>query len=205
MEIRRDFSGKSWCITVLSKGESGFPWLTIFSGKWMTPCGWNASAKARVDSRDLVLPVLFLLARGSIAFTGIWIRALWRQAVTLRVAIDVPVLWVSGFFVLLAAGWMGSGVHTAVLNGAVFVLFGGFYAWLNDLTKGHYSRNSARVQFGLMFFGVLVSDSNTGLGQALGGAAMAVSLGVLAFVLLDVLSAGRKVAAGDVAMQEIRR
>ncbi|NHN92171.1 hypothetical protein [Acetobacter sicerae] len=169
------------------------------------PAVWDRLAFVHADPAYAQKVGTFLAAVAAIAFTGIWIRALWRQAVTLRVAIDVPVLWVSGFFVLLAAGWMGSGVHTAVLNGAVFVLFGGFYAWLNDLTKGHYSRNSARVQFGLMFFGVLVSDSNTGLGQALGGAAMAVSLGVLAFVLLDVLSAGRKVAAGEVAMQEIRR
>ncbi|BCK75612.1 cytochrome c oxidase subunit 1 [Acetobacter aceti NRIC 0242] len=169
------------------------------------PALWDRMAFVHADPACVQKVGTILAAVAAVAFAGIWIRALWRQAVTVRVAIDVPVLWVSGFFVLLAAGWMGSGVHTAVLNGAVFVLFGGFYAWLNDVTNGHYSRNSARAQFGLMFFGVLASDSNTGLGQALGGAAMAVSLGVLAFVLLNVLSAGKKAASGNVAMQEIRR
>lgn len=169
------------------------------------PAVWDRMAFVHAGPACVQKVGTILAAVAAIAFAGIWIRALWRQAVTVRAAIDVPVLWVSGFFVLLAAGWMGSGVHTAVLNGAVFVLFGGFYAWLNDVTNGHYSRNFARAQFGLMFFGVLASDSNTGLGQALGGAAMAASLDVLAFVLLNVLSAGRKATSGNVAMQEIRR
>ncbi|MCH4091315.1 hypothetical protein [Acetobacter sp.] len=170
------------------------------------PVLWDRLAFVHADPASAQKAGAVLAAVASIAFTGVWIRTLWRQAVTLRVAIDVPVLWVSGFFVLLAAGWMGSGVHTAVLNGAVFVLFGGFYAWLGDVTKGHYSRNFARMQFGLMFLGVLASESNTGLGQALGGAAMAVSLWVMAFVLLSVLSASRKVVSGNVVMlREVRR
>ncbi|AQS85359.1 hypothetical protein A0U92_11810 [Acetobacter aceti] len=169
------------------------------------PVLWGRMAFVHANPASVQQAGTILAAVAAITFTGIWIRALWRQTVTLRVALDVPVLWVSGFFVLLAAGWMGSGVHTAVLNGAVFVLFGGFYAWLNEETKGRYSRIFARVQFGLMFFGVLASESNTGLGQALGGAAMAISLWVLAFVLLSVLSAGRKAASGHVVMREIRR
>ena len=135
----------------------------------------------------------------SMTFAAIWGRALWCA----KAALSVPVLWMSGFFILLVAGWISSGIHTAVLNGAVFAMFGGFYSWLDDVTGSRYSRRAAQVQFLLMFVGVILGASASGLLQAVGGAMMVSSLLVLASILFSLLR--RNEPASARVLQEIRR
>ncbi|NHN87788.1 heme-copper oxidase family protein [Acetobacter conturbans] len=161
---------------------------------------WARSAFIHAAPADTALMGTGLAVVASAAFAGLWLQTLWR----VKARISVPVLWVSGFFVLLAAGWAGSGVHTAVLNGAVFVLFGGFYCWVNDVTGGRYAQNLARAQFVLMFSGVLLSAAGASpVLQAAGGAVMVASLLVLASVLVSMMRrVGDETFAGP---QEIRR
>ncbi|NHO31496.1 heme-copper oxidase family protein [Acetobacter fallax] len=141
-----------------------------------------------------------LAAAMSLIFAGLWVRALWHQTVSVRTRAGVPVLWASAFFVLLAAGWgvqmsSGQGLHAAVLSGAVFVLFGAFYNWLETASEGRYSVGLARLQFGLLFAGAILSAagglSARGPVQMTGDVAMAGSLAIFVAVIAGAMKRHR--------------
>lgn len=157
---------------------------------------WARGIFAHQPQSMIMLGVSCLAFVASLAFAGLWMRTLWCRTVSLHKRAGVPLLWVSAFFVLLAGGWCmemksGQGLHTAVLSGAVFVLFGAFYSWLETASDTRYSTGLARFQFALLFAGALLSAAGGVVAhspiQIAGDAAMAVSLGVFLAVLVSAL------------------
>ncbi len=176
---------------------------------------WARGILTHQTQSTITLAGTCLAAVASLAFAGLWIRALWRQTVPMRNRVGVPVLWVSGFFVFLAAGWgvqmsSGRGLHAAVLSGAVFVLFGAFYNWLETVSEGRYPAGAARLQFGLLFAGAVLSAAGGpvihGPVQIAGDIAMAASLAVFMIVLAGATrqyghdTAGQGAALSDSAL-----
>ncbi|MFT8719636.1 hypothetical protein [Acetobacter sp.] len=160
---------------------------------------WAHAAVTHGAQSTVVAVEMGLAVLVSMTCAAIWGRALWHA----QAALNVPVLWMSGFFVLLVAGWISSGIHTAVLNGAIFAMFGGFYSWLDDVTSGRYSQRAAQAQFLLMFVGVVLGASASSLLQAAGGAMIVSSLLVLASVLFSLLRRNEEGQAH--VLQEIGR
>lgn len=165
------------------------------------PVLWAQANLAHVSQAVTVTESNVLAAMASIVFTFIWVSALWRRKVALGAQPGVPVLWASGFFVLLAAGWAGQGVHMAVLNGAAFVLFGALYGWIDAWTEGRYPARLAQIQFALMFFGVVLAGGSDVM-KTLGGGLMVASLIMLAAVLLGTM---RNATSARMTSQEIGR
>lgn len=100
------------------------------------------------------------LAAPAIGVMALWCRLLWRESF----AFTWPAIWSCGALLLLSAGWglrlMPAGdaaAHSAVLFGAMFAVFAGYYSWLQTTSRLHIPRWFGLLHFSLCAIGTVCS------------------------------------------------
>jgi cytochrome c oxidase subunit 1 len=151
------------------------------------------------------LPTLAIVLP-ALAMSGCWIVTLW-QAPTLRLLRQTPGLFAVGFILVLSSGSLAALVgpgpgtpgpgsvplHDVLSCGAVFAMFAGFYYWIGKMTGRSYPEPLGRLQFWLLFAGILLSMLPSAILAAAGAALTVLSLAVFALIVVVTLTRRRPV------------